>query len=253
MKTTETFTINAEEMPTKSVSVSFREPLFSDRREASRRYPTASRVGYSMEELLLAMCLTGFNGNPLPAVPTDPIQYLKQLPHIDGQYLFSTFLSMFTLQEDQAKSAKEMGTKMKISADSTHSIPQGTLPVEGVAVSFHAPTLGNRMDLDRSYPGADSNCGYSLEEMLFAACIDTVDSEPKPNNKEYIAVLDNWTHLDAQYALAVFINAVTIDKEEDNRARTLGKSLRDKTKDVSQKSTKSSTSKNSKEGTVTPA
>jgi hypothetical protein len=253
MKTPEIFTINAEEMPSKSVSVSFKEPSFADRREASRRYPTASRVGYSMEELLLAMCLTGFNDNPLPAVPTDPIQYLKQLPHIDGQYLFSTFLSMFTLQEDQAKSAKELGTKMKISADSTHSIPQGVLPVEGTSVSFHAPTLGNRMDLDRAYPGADSNCGYSLEEMLFAACIDTVDGDPKPNNKEHIAVLDHWTHLDAQYALAVFISAVTIDKEEDNSARTLGKSLRDKTKAVSQKSTKVSSSKTSKGDTATQA
>ena len=248
----EIFTIPAEEMPTKTASVSFREPTFFDRREASRRYPTATRVGYAAEELLAAMCLTAFNGVPLPESPRDPIEYLKEMGHIDGQYFMSTFLALFTLDEDMAKQAKEVGLKMKTSSDASHSVPSGFLPCEGISFSFHAPTLGDRMALDKAYPGADSNCGYSLEEMMFCDCLDTINGEPVTKRREIISLIDEWTHLDAQFALGIFINAVTIDKNDDNRAKSLGKSLRANSKAQSKKSTKTSTTKTSKVDTTIP-
>lgn len=247
------FTISAEEMPTKTASVSFREPSFFDRREASRRYPTASRVGYAVEELLAAMCLTAFNDNPLPESPRDPIEFLKEMGHVDGQYFMATFLAMFTLDEDMAKQAKEVGLKMKTSSDSVHSVPAGFLPGDGVPFSFHAPTLGDRMALDRAYPGADSNCGYSLEEMMFCDCLDTISGEAVNKKRDIITLIDEWSHLDAQFALGIFINAVTIDKSDDSRAKTLGKSLRASKKATSQKSTKPSTTKTAKVDTTIPA
>ena len=247
----ETFTIESEEMPSKSVSVTFVEPTFKDRREASKRYPTSERVGYSMEELLLSMCLTGFNGTPFSSAPRDPINYLRELNHADGQYLLSTFLSMFTLDVDQAKETKEIGFKMKISPETTHSVKKGILPVSGKSFTFLTPTLGDRMHLDQIYPGADSNCGYTLEEMMFSAALTNIDGDTVEPTKDYIARIDDWPHLDAQFALAIFLGTVTIDKADDAKAKSLGKSLRSKTKDTKPLSTKASTEKKAKEDTTT--
>ena len=245
------FTIEAEEMPSGSVSISFREPLFSDRLEASRRYPTSARVGYSLEELLLSMCLVGINGNDLPSTPRDPIQYLRELPHVDGQYLLTTFLGMFTLDEEMSKATRELGMKMKTSPQAVHTVPEGTLPVSGTAFSFQTPVLGTRMNLERTYPGADSNCGYSIEEMLFAYCLSSIDGKPLEASKDYISRIADWTNLDAQYALGIFINAVAINQVDDGNARMLGKSLRERAKDI--KSTKATSGKKAKEDTATQA
>jgi hypothetical protein len=250
---TETFTIEAKDMPSQKVSISFREPTFSDRVEASRRYPATNRAGFLLEELLASMCITGFNDNPLPSAPRDPIDYLKELDHVDGQYFIRVFLTMFTVDEELAKQANDIGLKMKTSADLTHTVPKDVLPGSGKAFSFRVPTLGDRMELDRRYPGADSNCGYSLEEMMFCQALVSVDGSPVERSRDYVSVLSDWTHLDSQFALSVFISAITIDKTDESRAKSLGKSLRNNVRATPQKSTKATTSKSSKEDTTTQA
>lgn len=238
------FTIPAEKMPSKAFSVSFKEPLFKDRREVSRRYTNTTRVGYSMEELLLASCLTGINGNDLPAIPRDPLQYLKDMPHVDGQYLLAVFLSMFTLDNELSEIAKSHGSDMKVSLNETHTIARELMPLQEFSVTFRTPTLGDRMDIDRRYPGADSNCGYSLEEMLFAHSLLAVNGEAITEHpKDVITLLDNWKHLDAQFAMAIFMNAVTIDNQDSQDAKSLGKSLRGELAKVTTHSAKRSANK----------
>jgi hypothetical protein len=220
------FTISAESMPTKSYSVTFREPLFKDRREASRRYP-GQQAGYSMEELLLATCITGINNQPFPPIPRDPIQNYKELPLVDGQYLLAVFLGMFTLDQELSDQAKELGTKFKLTPSFNNCVNKEDMPLKEFSVSFRPAQAYDRIENDRRYPGANSNCGYSLEEMLFADCITAVDGEPISNKpKDVISLIDDWKHIDAQFAIAVFINTVTIDENDTKQAKSLGKSLR---------------------------
>jgi hypothetical protein len=81
------------------------------------------------------------------------------------------------------------------------------------------------MSLERKYPGNDSNCGYTFEEMLFAASLTHIDGVPVDSPRDVITLLDEWRHIDAQFALTVFINAVTIDRQEVKDAKHLGKLL----------------------------
>lgn len=222
----DSFTISADQLPSNLFSVTFREPTFQDRREASKRFPSG-KVGYAMEELLLALCLEGFNGEPFPPIPRDPIQSLRELPLPDSQFLMSTFMGMFTLDQELSDAAKALGLQMKGAFQRTYTIPKESMPLSSFSVTFRTPLLNDRMVAERNYPGADSNCGYSLEELLFAQCLIAKDGTGvEAPSKDIITLLDDWKHLDAAFAISVFINASTIDTQDNQNAKSLGKSLR---------------------------
>jgi len=225
-----TFTLPADRLPSKAFSLSFKEPTFRDRREVSAAYPTKeTRPGYSLDELLFATSITAVNGIELTqSAPRDPIELLKEMPQADEQYALMVFLSMFTLDEELEKSSRQLGTAFKTLLDVQHTIKKDQMPRQKFSVTFRKLVSGQRMALERHYPGLDSNCGYSFDEMLLAASITHVDGhpvEPVSNARDIIGRLDGWSHLDAQFASNVFLNAVTIDKQEAQDAKDLGKLL----------------------------
>jgi len=223
---TKEFTIPVENMPTRTFSLTLKEPLFKDRREVSRRYP-GQQSGYSMEELLLSTSITAINNNQIPSLPRDPIQNYKELPLLDAQYALAVFLSMFTLDQELSDAAKEIGTKFKNTYSPQYIVEKEDMPLKEFSFTFRPPLAYDRIEIDRRYAGANSNCGYSLEEMIFADCITAIDGNPvlsKP--KDVITLIDNWTHLDAQFAIAIFLNTVSIDDSDSKTAKSLGKFLR---------------------------
>jgi hypothetical protein len=234
------FTIPADKLPNKSASVTVKEPTFKDRREAAKRYPT--NANYPIEDLLLGLCITHINDQDVLKVPTDPIKLVRQFPHADAQYLSAVFLTMFTLDEELSEQAQNLGSTFKTSIQENCTISKEQMPIGEFSITFVKPHLGDRHQAEKVYPGADSSCGYSLEELLFARSILAVNGE-KPNHADPIDVLNEFPHLEAQFAVAVFLNAITLNKADVNEAQQLGKSLRDQFRsggqDESPKSTKS--------------
>ncbi len=223
------YTIEAASIPSRSYSVSFREPLFKDRREASRRMPNDDvNLGYTIEQLLLSSCLEQVNGQPYQMVPRDPIAKLRELPPADTQFLVAVFLEMFTLNEELAEEVKALSEELRSQGKAVYTIPKEAMPSGLFSISFKQPTTGDQIDADRRYPGAESNCGYSMEEMLFASSLSHINGELVQLPKDTISLLDPWTHLDAQFALAVFLNLCFIDRSTRMAAKDLGKQLRRK-------------------------
>lgn len=231
------FVIEADQMPSKTYSVTLLEPTFRDRRDASKRMPAnpEARIGYSIEQLLLAMCIEGINGHVLRMDPSDPISKIKQMPPDDLQFLIAVFLEAFTLNEELAEDARALSESLKDGIRKNYTIPKEKMPNESFSITFAAPTTGMQIEVERRYPGADSGCGYSSEEMLFASCITHLDGVPVEESKpkDTITFIDDWTHIDVQYAMGVFINLCYINREQRMSAKNLGKLLRTNDKPTS--------------------
>ena len=172
-------------MPSRRWSVEFYEPTFHDRREVGKRYPgNDANVGYSFEELLFAHCLVSVDGKPFnEQAVVDPIQKIQFFSYDDVQFAIGVFLSMFTLDRDQAAAA-------------------------------------------RRYP-RETNPGYTLEELLFASMIDSINGEPVARSAQPVELLDAFAMVDVQFGLAVFLQIATIDPDEASSViRDLGKRLK---------------------------
>lgn len=233
MSEAQLYTIEAANLPSRAHSVTFREPLFKDRREASRRMPPDdTNIGYSLEQLLLATCIEGIDGHSYPPIPRDPISKLRDFSPADTQFLVAVFLEMFTLGDELSETVKSLSEELKSGIGMSYTIPKEYMPSGNFSVTFRGPTTGDQIDTDRRYPGADSNCGYSLEEMLFASSLTHVNGEAVEPQKDPIVVLDPWTHIDAQFALSVFLNVSFIDRNTRAGAKSLGKQLRAKSAPV---------------------
>lgn len=248
-----TFTIPQDRLPSNAFSVTFKEPTFGDRREVSRRYPAKDNPGFSLDELLFANSITAINGQDLSkGAPMDPLRLIQEMPQADEQFALMTFLSMFTLDEEQMQEAQQLGEQFKYKLEFQHTVPKTLLPRKSFDITFRKLMSGERMQLERKYPGADANCGYSFEEMLFAASVSHIDGVPVEQVREPIVLLDNWSHIDAQFALTVFINAVTIDRKEAKDAKQLGKHLLEELLEPDASTNGSTSSKKTKTASVTP-
>jgi hypothetical protein len=238
------FTIEAEQIPSKSFSVSFREPLFEDRIAALRAAGTDEKNG-TVQELLLSLCLTAINGNPLNVVPRDPMGYYRDMQHLDAQFLLGVFTSMFYLQKEMGDQARQTGMQFKLAISQSYTIPAADTPSGSHSITFRNPTLGDRIRLEKVYPGNNSDCGYYLDELLFAGSLAAVDGAPVQTTRDLISTISKWRFLDVQYALTVFINTVTLDDTDAKNVVDLGKSLWASVKDSRPTSKSSSKSKSS--------
>jgi hypothetical protein len=223
----ELFTIEANDLPSKMYTLVLQEPTFEDRRIAMKRMPANpdSNVGYTVEHLLLSMSIYSVNGERVDDHPKDPIYKVRYLPPEDTQFLISVFLEAFTLNDELGDEARRLSEQFQTRPGTVCRIDQDLMPTQKFSVSFRVPTTGDQIDIDRDYPGA--GCGYSSEEMLFAHSISHIDDkivDEKP--KDLISFLNDWSHVDAQFAMAVFLNLCFLNKEKQNNAKMLGKGLR---------------------------
>ena len=222
-----TITIPKDAFPSGQYEVTLKAPTFKDRVLARKKHPGEdSRCGYTVQDLLCAMCLHSVNGREVPQGPFEVIDRLKQIPLADSQFLLTVFLSTFTVDEELAAKAKELADKFRSQGTQQCTIPAVDMPTGGFSVTFVEPVMEDSMRLERLYPGENSNCGYSFEEMVFADSIIAVDGNPVRKTNDPIQLIMDWNHLDAQFACAVFLKVAYIDQQRGREGERLGKSLR---------------------------
>jgi hypothetical protein len=230
------YTIVKYDLPSNLYSVTFKEAYFKDRRSATRQYPT-SKVGYSLEELLLANMILSINFERIDENADNirnPINKLAIFPSSDTSYILSTFLSISTLSAEMSGLIKSNTEKVlqSPSFNGIHTISQDELPTGSFSITFTEPTSNDRWNAEKTYPGSeDRQCGYSLEELIFAKQIVALNGEPvSKQSKETINLLNDWSHIDVQYAVASFTNLFNLSEEKSNASKTLGKSFLEKRK-----------------------
>lgn len=228
-----TFTLEKEQLPSKLYSITFREPNYGDYRQARKRYPVeryagdpSAKVSYSLEELLFAMCMEKIDGQDLLANPRDISERLAPFPIPDRQFLLTLFLELFFISRDHAQSARDLAEKLSTQPVFTFDIGKHELPTGKVGFGFRAPNTGTQMEVDRRYQGPSQN-GCSLEEMLFAYCLQSINGDKIELPKDTISILDDWDIVDVQWASTLFINMFTIDDEQSQEAKKLAKSLKE--------------------------
>lgn len=247
-------TIEAHEIPSGKFSLGIVEPTFEDRRLASKRMPAANsgqRVGYSVTQLMLAMCVKEVNGQPVPFDAKDPVKILRELPTEDTQFLSSTFVSAFTIDNNLSEDIKELATHLKETSKTlSYTIPKHKMPSQMGSITFRRPKTNDEINIQRVYPGEENNPGYTTSEAFFAECIESIDGKPVEKPKDKVTLFDPWTLIDQQYAQGVFNNMAYMDTEGYDNAEQLGKSLRDRLKSTkpltskAEKSTKRTTKSN---------
>jgi hypothetical protein len=230
------YTIVKHDLPSNLYSVTFKEAYFKDRKDATRQYPT-SKVGYSLEELLLSNMIYSINFERIDTEPDNvrnPINKLAIFPSSDTSYILSTFLSISTLSPEMSGQIKSNTEKVLQSPgfNGTHTISQDELPTGSFSITFTEPTSNDRWNAEKTYPGSeDRQCGYSLEELIFAKQIVAIDGQSVARqSKEAINLLNDWSHIDVQYAVATFTNLFNLSEEKSNSSKVLGKSFLEKRK-----------------------
>jgi len=224
-----TFTIPKDKFPSKKFDVVIKEPQFKDRRVAFERHP-GRQATYTVQELLLASCLSTVNGVAVPD-SRDVLDNLKGLPHKDGQFLLSVFMSLFQLDDEEQKRAKDICQIFYETAGEFVTIDKEDMPTKQFSIAFRLPTFNDRRLVTSLYPKSEADSGYSFEELFFSNCLTKVGatSIQEPNKRSAsssISVLDHWSLIDVQFALTVFLTLTSLDQKENDEATDLGKSLR---------------------------
>jgi hypothetical protein len=242
----DTIKLEKSEMPTGQVSVSLKSPLYRDHRNARMHYPMPQsqnerQPSYALEELLLASMLEGINGKqPWKQSRADTIDRLNNLDIEDRQFLVTFFIEAFYISNEEIKKARRKADEIKMDYKQSYTIPAEETPGQEHSVTFRRPNSGVQMTVDKRWQGQSVN-GCTLEEMLFAHCLETVDGEPVEQPKDVVSLLDDWTIADVQFLSLVFVNSFSMDDStEGEKARKLAKQKANQKKGKKNKESKSS-------------
>jgi len=236
---TEFFTVTKEQLPSKAYELTFRRPLYKDRREAMRRIMPMGQnansrdiydaLGYGFEELLIAMCLEKVDGQaPQQQFIKDPIDKIKVFPTADIQYLVSLFYEAFTLNPDtDAQDIRNIALELKKTQDNYFSVPASVLPSgSDLTVNFGAPNQASHVDAYRLWK---PELGCDQSELIFASCLTHINRNPVGYNRlNPLEILDTWEWIDVQFVLGVFVSMFYLETETREEAKSLGKQLRKK-------------------------
>lgn len=223
-------TIDKEDIPSGKYSLSFATPRYEDYYKVRRIYPYSNQAGqtnppFSVEELLIAQQMRMFNDVKLPDTPQDLSERLKPFSIEDLQYLVLVFIEAYFIDSETAKSARLLADTLRSSESLVKSIDRKQLPMQSHSITFHTPNKGTNMEVERRYQGAQAS-GCTLEEMMTAFCIGTVDGIPVDQPKDIVSIFNSWPIVDVQYLVLVFVNTFTMDDNGASKAKELGKKLR---------------------------
>lgn len=224
------FTVPREMLPSKTISVTLREPLYADYREARKSYPVArsendpNKVGYQFEELLMARCMEEIDGQPLEKFPRDMADRLWELTIPDRQYLFTLFVEMFYATKEQMTESRKRGESLLLVPAGSYAVEAEETPSGEVSCVFEIPNTGVQMEVDKKYRGVSTH-GCGMEEMLFAYCVININGESVRPLKDLVSILDKWTIADVQYCANLFVTMTTIDEDQSVEAKKFAKEL----------------------------
>lgn len=219
--------LEKEDFPSGTVSVSLRCPTYKNLKTARQHYPAPQnqndrQPSYTMEDLLVASMLEEVNGKK-PVTKGDTIERLYNFDIADKQFLIAFFLERFYISNEDARNSRAKADEFKMDYKSSYTVYQKDFPSEGKVVTFRRPNVGVQMDIDRRWQGSSVN-GCTMEEMLMASCIETVEGETVEKPKDIVSFLDDWQIMDVQYLNLLFVNLFSMDDNtEGEKARKLAK------------------------------
>ena len=227
--------IEQQYLPSKTFEVGIKRCKFADYRSARKRYPSPQanvKTPYSVEELLFSMQLeymaagqTRIDASSMP--PQDVAGRLKPFSIPDRQFLLITFLEIFFISNDEAQAARDFADRQMLKPQPSYTIAKDLMPSGELEICFTEPNTGKQMETDRLWTSPQVN-GCSMEEMLLANSITSVNGKGVETPKDVISLLDEWDIADVQFAALVFVNMFTIDDPSSEAAKNLGKELRSK-------------------------
>jgi hypothetical protein len=235
-----TLFIEAQEIPTQSFSILLEEPTFEVRRDAAKRMPSnpETRAPFSLEQAMLAMSILEYDGVKVPKDLKDPLDVIKNMAPKDLQFLLTIFVEAFTLTDEVADEAKRIAEAMMKESSSVYTLSQDIMPTQKFSVTFRRPTANDEFEANRKFPGAAAQPGYTREELILSSCITHINGKPVEEMKNPIDRLNEWDHIDAQFALGVFLSISYLDQEDRSKAAELGKKFRTRERKTISSSTK---------------
>lgn len=226
--------IPKEEIPSQEFSVMILEPNFGTYRDARKRFPYPTnnnnvKPGYNIDELLFAICFVGVNGKAFAKDSRDVIERIERFSIEDKQFLVEAFLEAYFLPPAAAKEARSVAQELVLADRKlSYTLDKNHLPSGQHSVTFFKPTIGTQMQADRAHQGPEVN-GCSMEEMLLSMCITHIDGKEVAQGTDPVALLNEFEIADVQYLQIAFINMFILDDTGTEKAKSLGKRLRQKT------------------------
>jgi hypothetical protein len=213
-----TFEITKEMLPTGKVSVVMRKPLYQDLRKARRNYPfdrnESSRVGYMVDDLLLAAQIVSINGQSVEGC-RDTIDRLKSIPAADRQALSSLMVEMFFLTKEKANEALDKARAARIIPQEYYDVLTEESPNKSLACRFMDPSSEAQMQCEQRFTTVNKH-GCGLEEFMFAYCLINLNGADVSFEKDRLNLLDHCEIADVQYAVNFFVGLSSLD--EDSRS-----------------------------------
>jgi hypothetical protein len=122
----ERFTIQAQQLPTRSVSLTFLKPRNSNIMEFRRSYGALSEPAFTFDEYMAARCLLSINDHVFTQEErSNPINFLKPLYQVDVSF-YMTVLGRVSLITEEARTAKfSVGKSLLASAMGNDSSNNG--------------------------------------------------------------------------------------------------------------------------------
>lgn len=98
------------------IEVSVNPPSFQDRMEAVKEFRSVKDdVGYSVEELMAAKCITSIDSNVVNTdMLLDPVLLVAEWPNADVQYYIEWFMTLFFLDDKIRDKATNEAKKIMI-------------------------------------------------------------------------------------------------------------------------------------------
>ena len=98
------------------IDVSVNPPSFHDRMEAVKEFRSVKdEVGYSVEELMAAKCISAIDGNVVDTgMLLDPVLLIADWPNADVQYYIEWFMTLFFLDDKIRDKATQEAKKIMV-------------------------------------------------------------------------------------------------------------------------------------------
>lgn len=210
----------------------FQRPTFQDYSHVWKLYPSATRdnpegPGYQFEEFLAAYCLRNADGTEPDSSPADAITRFDELDNVDRQALVNIFTSAFMLDQ-QGQDEAEMLAEELLSADRAgleFTLLNDNLPLQSCSLTFRRLSSAVKMHVDRTYTSEKVN-GCQYPDMLMLTCLSHVDGKAVENPRNVLPLVYPYELIDVQYAVSVFTRMFFLDNEGRDKAKKLGKNLR---------------------------
>jgi hypothetical protein len=217
MSTAQTFTVSKDMLVTGKIEVEMRKPYYGDLRKARKNYPwdraeNGGRVGYQVDDLLLASLIVSINKQPVDGY-RDIIDRLQDIPLADRQALSSLMVELFFLNKEAQNDAYDKAKACRKQPAEYYEVKAEDSPSKTFSCRFFEPTGNVQMKVEQRYTSINK-VGAGLEEYMFAYCLNNLNGDELMAGKgDTLGLLDSVEIADVQYGVTFFYGLSSLDDE----------------------------------------